>query len=133
VTSSSSTSFTASDGRKFAFPVGGAFGVLCAVLFWREKAVLAWVFCGVAATLLVAGLAVPARLGPLYRAWMRMAAAISKVTTPIFMGVVYFLVLTPTGLVMRLFGRSPIAHRRVNDSRWHSRAEGKTGDLNRQF
>jgi len=113
--------------------VGAAFGVLAGVLFWRERILFAWIFSGVAGILLLAGLTVPARLGPVYRAWMSMAHAISKVTTPIFMGVVYFVVLTPTGLVMRLFGRSPIVHRRKDDSRWQSREAGKVGDLNRQF
>ena len=45
--------------------------------------------------LALAGLVVPRDLGPVERAWMGLAHPISKVTTPIFMGVMYFLVLTP--------------------------------------
>ena len=39
---------------------------------------------------------------------MGLALLISKVTTPLFMGIVYFIVLMPIGLVRRLSGKSPI-------------------------
>lgn len=130
--SSSSTEFTAADGRRFAFPVGTAFLLLAGVLWWREHPTLALIGAALAATLFVAGLALPRRLGPVYRAWMRMAAGISKVTTPIFMGVVYFLVFTPFGLAMRMVGKRPIVHRAQSDSFWRSASAGPK-DLRRQF
>ena len=74
--SSSSTEFTAADGRRFAFPVGTAFLVLTAILIWRDRTLFAWIGGGLAAALYFAGLVAPARLGPVYRAWMRMALAI---------------------------------------------------------
>ena len=130
---SSSTEFTASDGRKFAFPVGIAFLVLAGLLFWREKETLFRIAAGLGSLLLVAGVVLPGKLGPVYRAWMRMALAISKVTTPIFMGVVYFVVLTPTGLLMRLVGKKPIRHEPRNGSFWQSTEGQPRGDLRRQF
>lgn len=62
-----------------------------------------------------------------------MALVISKVTTPIFMGIVYFLVLTPTGLLMRLFGNKPIEHEPDQGSYWQSTEGRRTSDLRRQF
>ncbi len=76
---------------------------------------------GLGAVLVLAGLLVPTLLGPVNRAWMGLAHLISKVTTPIFMGIVYFLVLTPIGLGMRLFGRRPLVHAAQGD-----RATGST-------
>lgn len=136
MTSSSSTDsrFTASDGRRFAFPVGTAFFVLSAVLWWRERPTAMWVMVGLGAALYVTGALAPARLGPVYRAWMGMAHIISKVTTPVFMAVVYFLVLTPTGAVMRLVGRRSIEHQPTDEDGFWSRVpEGHHGDLTRQF
>lgn len=132
MTNSSSTDFSAADGRRFAFPVGIAFLLLSGVLLWREKETAFPIIAGVGVVLLVAGAIVPARLGPLYRAWMRMALAISRVTTPIFLGVVYFAVLTPTGLVMRLVGKRPIVHALEDQSYWR-RTTSTRSDLNRQF
>ena len=73
MTSSSSTEFSASEGRRFAFPVGTAFLLLSGVLFWREKDMAFPIVLGLGAVLWVLGAIVPAQLGPLYRAWMRMA------------------------------------------------------------
>ena len=75
---------------------------------------------------------IPGELGPVNRAWMGLAELISKVTTPIFMGVVYFVVLMPVGLLMRLFGRNPIKHTAVSGSYWASRTEAR-GGLTNQF
>ena len=133
MTNSNSTEFTASEGRRFAFPVGTAFFLLAGLLLWREKEVAKWVMVGLGSSLYLGGLAVPGYLGPVYRGWMRMALAISKVTTPIFMAIVYFVAVTPTGLIMRLLGKKPIRHKLVDDSFWQSTAGRPKGDLKRQF
>jgi hypothetical protein len=133
VNNSNSTEFTASDGRRFAFPVGTAFFVLSGILFWREKETMFQVMAGLGAVLYVAGAIVPGMLGPVYRAWMRMALVISKFTTPIFMSVVYFLVLTPTGLIMRVVGRKPMNHEVKDGGFWYSTADRTHSDLRRQF
>jgi saxitoxin biosynthesis operon SxtJ-like protein len=120
-------------GRKFGTTVGGAMLVLAALLFWRGKAA-AWVVAALGLVLVVAGLIVPTRLGPVERAWTALSHAISKVTTPIIMGVLYFVVLTPAGLVVRMLGRDPLARSRTAPSLWVRREPGaRRGDLDRQF
>jgi hypothetical protein len=91
-----------------------------------------YLFGGLAAALLAAGVVIPGHLGPVFRAWMGLAHAISKVTTPIFMGIVFFVVIMPIGLVMRLLGRNPITHRPVKDSYWAARSDAR-GSLGNQF
>jgi hypothetical protein len=127
-----SAPFTASDGRRFAFPVGTAFLVLAAIFLWRDRPTLMWIMSGLGGVLYVAGLVAPGQLGPIYRAWMRMALVISKVTTPIFMGVVYFIVFTPAGWIMRLVGKRPIEHRANRGSVWYP-TDRTHRDLRRQF
>jgi len=85
--------------------------------------------------LLLAGALIPTRLGGLYRAWMGLAELLSKVTTPLFMGCVYFLVLTPIGLLKRAFGSSTILGAKVATSYWFERAPGpgRRGNLERQY
>ena len=61
------------------------------------------------------------------------ARVISKVTTPIFMGVVFFVVITPIAVVMRLFGRHPLVHSERNGSYWVTRATDVRNDMERQF
>ena len=121
---------TPKEGRKFGLTVGGAFAVLAAISWWRGHRIPVEIFGGLATLLILAALVIPGQLGPVNRAWMGLAEAISKVTTPIFMGVVYFLIITPVGVLMRLFGRNPISHRAVNQSYWAERNEARGGMTN---
>ena len=89
---------TRSEGRRFAFPVGLAFLAVASITLWRGHQSASLVLGGLAVALLLAGALIPTRLGPVYRGWMGLALVISKVTTPIFLGVVYFLVITPSEL-----------------------------------
>ena len=130
---SSSTDFTPRDGRRFAFPVGVAFLVLSGVLYWRGRETAFVVIATLGGLLLAAGVVIPGRLGPAYRAWMKVAFAIARVTNPIFLGIVYFAVITPTGLIMRILGHRPLAHPIRDGGFWHSRKGGPKGDLRRQF
>lgn len=126
------TRLTPAEGRKFAFTVGLAFLALAALLRWRGVGTTALVLGGIGALLLAAGLLVPARLGPVQRAWMGMALAISRVTTPIVMGVLYFGVLTPAGTIARMLGHRPLV--RKGTSAWVERPpETRKSDLVRQF
>jgi hypothetical protein len=129
-----SARLTPAEGRKFGLLVGGAFAVI-GVLLWRSGHVTAAVAVLVlAGALIIAGLAVPARLGPVYRGWMAFALAISKVTTPVFMGAIYFLVMTPSGLLARLLGHRPISRARGATSYWQTRPAGSgRSQMNHQF
>jgi hypothetical protein len=111
------------EGRKFAFPVGTAFLLLGALLWWRGPDLVGLLVAMLGMLLIVAGAVVPARLGPVYRAWMRGAVAISRVTTPLFLGLTYFVVFVPIGLAMRLLGRNPVVHRATDGSYWVQRSE----------
>ncbi len=48
------------------------------------------------------------------------------------MGVVYFLVLTPSGLLMRVFRRNPLKHQRAETGYWVTK-EARRSNLQRQF
>ena len=122
------------EGRKFGVTVGIAFLVLSALLWWRGAAAAPYL-AGLGGALAVAGLLIPGSLGPVFRAWMGLAHLLSKVTTPIFMGVIYFLVITPTAFVMRLLGRRSLVHRQVNGSFWIERdaAVPEPSRMKRQF
>ena len=114
--------------------LGLAFLVLAGLLYWRHFPTGSAVTAALGILLLVAGLILPTHLGPVSRGWMKIGAAISVVTTPVFMGVVYFLVLTPTGLIMRMIGRNPLKPARAEGTHWVTRAEvNRRSSLDRQF
>jgi hypothetical protein len=125
---------TAAQGRRFGLTVGAAFLVFAAIAWWRGHPTTTAVLGALGGTLSLAGLVIPTLLGPVERAWMRLAHLISKVTTPIVMGAMYLLVLTPVGLLRRTLGSNPMVHQPERGTYWKARPEGKrAGDLTRQF
>lgn len=44
-------------------------------------------------------------LTPFNRAWMKLGDLMARVVNPLVLGIIFFAVFTPTGIVMRLFGR----------------------------
>jgi hypothetical protein len=129
-----SKTFTAADGRRFAFPVGAAFLVLSALSFWRDHRGMATLLVTLGGALWLSGLLFPGRLGPVRRTWMAAAGAISKVTTPVVLSVIWFGVVTPFAWVARRFGHHPLRHPDGVHTYWTNRAVGsRTSDLRRQF
>jgi hypothetical protein len=55
------------------------------------------------AVLVIMALVLPASLGPVYTIWMRFAEALGWVNTRIILGVIFFAIFFPFGLVMRIF------------------------------
>ena len=72
----------------------------------------------VAIAFAVAPLVAPRLLTPIYRAWMRLAEVLGWINTRILLTLIFYLVVTPIGVVMRLFGRSPLALEERDGSFW---------------
>jgi len=124
---------TPQEGRRFAFTVGIAFLVLGGISAWRGHQLPPKIIWGLGGALLLAGVFVPGRLTGVYNGWMKLATAISKVTAPIMVGAVYYLILTPIGGLMRLLGRNPLRHREQNGGYWLPATGDGRSDLETQF
>jgi hypothetical protein len=125
--------YTAAAGRKFGFTVGVAFGVIAVIAWWRGHPIPATGLGALGGALILAGLVIPTTLGPVERSWMKLALLISKVTTPVFMGVIYFVVLTPVGVVRRIFGANALVHRGGAHGVWFDRTATGRSSLERLF
>jgi saxitoxin biosynthesis operon SxtJ-like protein len=132
-----STRLTAAEGRRFAWTLAGAFAVLGGIAWWRGREGAAFIFAGLAGIFFLAGLVAPTRLGPVERVWMAVAHAISRVTTPLFMGIVYFVVLTPIGLFRRAVTKHTLSPSRSAKTFWVDRKktepEAARRRMERQF
>ena len=124
--------FSREEGRKFGVTVGLAFLALAALLWWRDTERAWMIMGGVGAALVLAGIAIPGQLGPVYRGWMRFALLLSKVTTPIFMGIIYFGLFLVTGLLRRAIGSNQMVRTEQGGSYWVTR-EHTRANLERQF
>ena len=70
-----------------------------------------WWALGIAVVFLLAALIIPKTMAPLNRAWMRFGLLLHKIVNPVIMGLVFFLTVTPTALIMRALGKDPLRRR----------------------
>ena len=108
--------------RKFGLTVGAAFAVLGAVSWWRGHVWPPRVMWTLAVLLMVPGALFPAVLGPVQRGWMKFALVLGHFNTRIILTVLFYLVMTPVGLIMRLF-RDPLDRslKEERDTQWIKR------------
>ena len=115
--------------REFAFLTGGIvavlFGLVVPWIFDSRLPLWPWVVLGI---LILWGFFVPATLGPIYRTWMRFGILMSRVTTPLIMGLIFYLVITPVGIARRLFGSDPM-QRKMTEAESY-RVASKKADVN---
>ncbi len=100
--------------RRFGLAVGGILLALGALAAWREGTAALMVPAALLATgalLVVHGFFRPSALRIPYLVWMGLALVLGWVMTRLILTAVYFLVVTPVGLVLRVSGRDPM-HRR---------------------
>ncbi|HZN04217.1 MAG TPA: SxtJ family membrane protein [Candidatus Polarisedimenticolia bacterium] len=94
--------------RSFGLLVGGVWGLIGLwPLVWRREPPRLWAL-GLMAVLVGLGLVFPQALRQPYRGWMALGHALGWINTRILLGLVFYLLVTPMGFVMRLFGRDPM-------------------------
>ena len=83
---------------------------------------------------LILGLINSKLLNPLNLLWFKFGILIGSVMAPIVMGVVFFLVVTPTGLIMKMFGKKMLDNKfdKNKKSYWIIR-DKKTSSMKNQF
>ena len=95
--------------REFGLTTGAAivaiFGLFFPWMLELDWPVWPWV---IAAPLWSLALIHPLWLRWIYRAWMRFGLLASRVMTPLVLGIVFFVIITPMAMVMRLLGKDPM-------------------------
>jgi len=82
---------------------------------------------------LVLGLLNSKILSPFNLIWVKFGEVLGRIIAPIAMGVVYFIIITPIGLFMRLIGKDLLRTKfSKNNSYWIKR-EKNIGSMKRQF
>ena len=110
--------------RQFGWMVGI---VLIAIGFWQlyrqihsTARIVLWALGG---CLLVSGLFLPKVLSPIYKLWMSLAGILGWINTRILLGLIFYLLFTPIGLIMRVLQRD-VLKRKIDpnvDTYWVDR------------
>ena len=96
-----------SSDRSFGI-VFAVFAALIAAISWyHDGAHWRWWLGGSLLFALIA-MARPPLLGPLNRLWTKFGLLLAAVVSPVVLGLIFYLCITPIGFLMRLFGKDPM-------------------------
>ena len=97
--------------RSFGLLVGGVFAVIG---FWplllRGEDYRTWALA-LALLLIAPTLIYPPALKPFHKVWMKLGHTLGWINTRIILGAVFYLVVTPIGIIRRLLGKDPMGKR----------------------
>jgi hypothetical protein len=93
--------------RKFGLTLAIGFTVIGALSAWRHHTVAPTVLWTLAALIGAPALVAPTVLGPVERVWMKVGNGLGWVNTRIILTALFYVVVTPAGVVMRFF-RDPL-------------------------
>lgn len=103
-------------------PPNHHFGYLIALVFLVLSAYCCWhsfyrwmsVWGSLSIAFIVLARIFPTCLQPLNRAWFHFGLLLSRITNPLILGVLFFLLITPIALIMKLLGRDELRLRQSN-------------------
>ena len=118
-----------------------SFGLLFFIVFlafalWplTKKGEINLYLISIALIFLILGLLNSKILTPLNRSWIKFGELLGRIIAPIIMGIVYFIILTPVSLLVRLFGKDLIGMKFNNNLKtyWIKRKKN-LGTMDKQF
>ena len=72
-------------------------------------------------------------LTPLNRLWFKFGIFLGKIVSPIILGTIFFLIVTPTGLLLRLFGKDVINLKYNKNNSYWIKKTGPKNNMKNQF
>ena len=72
-------------------------------------------------------------LTPLNKIWMKFGLILGKIVSPIVMGFIFFVVVTPTGIIMRLLGKDLLNLKKNSNKTYWIQKDNKNNNMRNQF
>ena len=72
-------------------------------------------------------------LSPLNKIWFKFGLLLGKIISPIVMGIIFFIVVTPTGLILRLFQKDVLNLKFNNNNTYWIEKSGPKSKMKNQF
>ena len=111
------------------------FVVFLLISFWPSiegQSIRIWALT-VSLIFLVLGLLNSKLLSPFNLIWVKFGEVLGRIIAPIAMGVVYFIIITPIGLFMRLIGKDLLRTKFSKNKSYWIKREQNIGSMKRQF
>ena len=122
-----------SDIRKFSYLVGGILILISLYILWKGTADFKILF-GIGAGLIILGVIIPILLKPIYYVWMVFAAVLGWFMTRVILSIVFYVILTPIGLIAKLFRKKFLdLSFRTDDTTYYNYRNDSISDIEKQF
>ena len=126
--------------EKIKLPSNRNFGIVFSIVFliiatWpilNQNEIRIWSII-ISLIFLILGLINSKFLSPLNKAWFKFGLILGSVIAPVVMGIVYFLVVTPTGLIMKALGKDILGLKRNKNSTYWLEKDNSNNNLKNQF
>ena len=126
--------------EKIKLPSNRNFGIVFSIVFliiaiWpilNQNEIRIWSII-ISLIFLILGLINSKFLSPLNKAWFKFGLVLGGVIAPIVMGIVFFLVVTPTGLIMKALGKDILGLKRNKNNTYWLEKDNSNNNLKNQF
>ena len=126
--------------EKIKLPSNRNFGIVFSIVFliiaiWpilNQNEIRIWSMI-ISLIFLILGLINSKLLSPLNKAWFKFGLILGSVIAPIVMGIVFFLVVTPTGLIMKVLGKDLLGLKRNKNNTYWLEKDNSNNNLKNQF
>ena len=126
--------------QKIKLPSNRNFGIVFSIVFsivafWpllSQDDIRIWSLI-ISGIFLVLGLINSKLLLPLNKIWFKFGIFLGNFIAPIVMGIIYFMVVTPTGLIMKILGKDILNLKKNNKDTYWIQKDNSNNDLKNQF
>lgn len=96
-----------STNRSFGFVFTVFFMVIALLPLWNNAPIRLWALI-ISCLFFATSLVIPGVLAPLNRLWTRLGLLLNHIVSPVALGILFYGVFTPIGLLMRMSGKDPL-------------------------
>ena len=126
--------------EKIKLPSNRNFGIVFSIVFliiaiWpilNQNEIRIWSMM-ISFIFLILGLINSKFLSPLNKAWFKFGLVLGSIIAPIVMGIVFFIVVTPTGLIMKALGKDILGLKRNKNNTYWLEKDNSNNNLKNQF
>ena len=117
-----------------------SFGLLFFIVFFifglwplKNDLELNYIFIGISIIFLILGLMNSKILTPLNKIWVKFGEFLGRIIAPIVMAIIYFFILTPISLILRIFGKDLLNLKFSKEKSYWTKREKNIGSMDKQF
>ena len=117
-----------------------SFGLLFFIVFFifglwplKNDLELNYIFIGISIIFLILGLMNSKILTPLNKIWVKFGEFLGRIIAPIVMAIIYFFILTPISLILRISGKDLLNLKFSKEKSYWTKREKNIGSMDKQF